>query len=75
LLPSFLESRPCAWKRTKKAIEIRDAVNAQQHGFAIDYELLGLDPAGGLHDQRVTLGPVVAVAYEQADTITIALNN
>jgi hypothetical protein len=34
-------------------IEIRDAVNPEQHGFTVDYKLLGLDPVRGLNDQRV----------------------
>jgi hypothetical protein len=56
-----------------QAVEVGDAINAGQHGFTVDYKLLGLDPACSLNDQRVTDGPVISVVGEQADTITVAL--
>jgi hypothetical protein len=39
-----------------------DAINTQEHGLAIEDELLGSDTSGGLDDQRIAVRPVVAVA-------------
>jgi hypothetical protein len=47
-----------------KAIEIRDAINAQQHGLPVDHKGTASIPECGLNDQRVAIAPVVAVAGE-----------
>jgi hypothetical protein len=58
-----------------EAIEIRDAVNAEQHGFTVDYKLACLDSAGGLDDQRISAAPVVAVAREQSNPVMVTLHD
>lgn len=53
-------------------IEIRHAINAQDHRLAIDDELFDPIFKRGFHYPRISLGPVVSVAGEQPDAITIA---
>ena len=53
-------------------VEVRDAVNAKQHGLTIKDELLGSDAMGSLDDQRITACPVITVAGVQADPVSIA---
>jgi hypothetical protein len=43
-VPSVQTMRVAA---NEQVIEIRDAVNAKQHGFAVDHKLACLDPADG----------------------------
>ena len=58
-----------------EGVEIGDAVDAEDHGFAIEDEVLVADLAGGLRDPRVTRGPVVAASGDQADAVPIALQS
>jgi hypothetical protein len=55
-----------------QAIEVGDAVHAEQYGFAIEDELLRSNATGRLNDQRITRGPVIAVTNEEPDSIGIA---
>ena len=48
--------------------EIGNAVDAQDHGFAVDHEALLPVPHRGLGDPREALGPVIAAAGDQPDT-------
>jgi hypothetical protein len=50
-----------------KGIEIRNAVDAQDHSLAVEHEALLADHPGGFHDPRISARPVIAVAGEQAD--------
>ena len=54
-------------------VEIGDAVNAKEHGLAINDELLGSGAMRGLDDQRVAARPIIAIAGEQPDALAIAL--
>jgi hypothetical protein len=54
-----------------QAIEIGHAVDAEQYGFAIDHKRAGTVAKGGLDDQGITVGPIVAVAREQPDLLAI----
>jgi hypothetical protein len=56
-------------------VEIRDAVHAKQHGFAIEDKLLGSDAACGLDNERISACPVIAIASEEADAVAIAGND
>lgn len=53
-------------------VEIRDAVEAEDDGLAIDDELLLPVLQRGLYDPRIALGPVITVAGDQPHTIAIA---
>jgi hypothetical protein len=55
-------------------IEVRDAVDAQDHGLAVEDEARLPDLAGGLHDPGIAAGPVMAVASEQTHAITVPLD-
>jgi hypothetical protein len=58
-----------------QAIEIRSAVNAEQHRLAVDHE--GRVPIArrSLDDQRVSPAPVVATAREQTHALAVALDD
>jgi hypothetical protein len=58
-----------------QAVEIRNAVDAEQHGFTIDHERAVPVSKRSLGDQRIAIAPVVAVAGEQARVFTVALND
>ena len=58
-----------------KAIGVGDAVNAEEHGFTVDYKLLGLDPTSGLNDLGIAAAPIVTVPGEQPNSVIVALNN
>jgi hypothetical protein len=64
-------SRRCACR----CIEIGDPVHSEQHGLAIQDELVGSDAPGCRDDQRIAAGPVVAVASEQPDPVTVPLDD
>jgi hypothetical protein len=48
-------------------VEIGDAINAEQDRLAIDHKGRLPIAQGCLNDQRISAGPVVAVAGEQPD--------
>src|SRR5581483_6156927 len=54
-------------------IEICDAIDAQDHGLAIEHEPALADLTSRFHDPRIPAGPVVAAAGDQANVIPIAL--
>ncbi|HEY2252054.1 MAG TPA: hypothetical protein VGH74_13370, partial [Planctomycetaceae bacterium] len=45
-------------------VEIRDTFYAQQHCLAVDHERARSVPQRGLDDQRISIGPVLAVLRE-----------
>ena len=53
--------------------EVRDAVEGEQHGLAVDDELLMPVLARDLDDPRIAVAPVGAAARDQADAIPLAL--
>jgi hypothetical protein len=55
--------------------KVREAVNAEYHGLAVENELLLLDPASGLRDPWVSICPVVPVPSEQPHAITVCTEN
>jgi hypothetical protein len=57
-----------------QGVEIGDAVDAQDHGLAIDDELLAAVPKRGLSDPWEPLGRVMAAARDQADPFAVALH-
>jgi hypothetical protein len=58
-----------------QAIEIGNAVDAEQHRFAVDRERGGPVPQRGLDDQRIALSAIVAVAREQPHLRAVALDD
>ena len=58
-----------------QAVEIGDAVDAEQHGLAIDHEGRVSVAQRGLNDQRIAVAPVVAVAGEQPHALALALDD
>ena len=58
-----------------QAVEIRSPVDAEQHGLAIDHEGRMTVAQRGFDDQRKPIGPVVAVAREQALALVLALDD
>jgi hypothetical protein len=56
-------------------IEIADTVDDEQHRLAIDHERCGTVAQRRLDDQRIAIGPVVAVAGEQPHALALALND
>src|SRR6516225_8014178 len=64
-----------AWPRSfGSAYQAGDAVDPQDHGLAVDDEMLLPDLARGLDDPRVTIGPVAAVHGEQAYALALPLH-
>lgn len=57
-----------------QTVEVGDAIDAQQHRLAVEDEGAGAVPQRGLDDQRVAVGPVVAVAGDQPDALAVMLN-
>ena len=57
-----------------KRVEIGNAVDAENDGLAIDYKMLLPVLQRGLDNPRIALGPVVAVAGDQAHAIAGALD-
>jgi hypothetical protein len=55
-------------------IEVGHPIHAQDHSLAIDDEMLLAVLERGLGDPREALGPLIAAARDQADTINIALH-
>lgn len=58
-----------------QSIEIGTAINSEDDGLAVNDEILLPVAEGGLDDPRITAGPVITVAGEQAHPITVALND
>ena len=58
-----------------QSIEVRAAIDAEQHGLAIDHEGRMTVAQRGFDDQRKPIGPVVAVAREQALALVLALDD
>ena len=56
-----------------KRVEIGDAIDAEQHGLAVDDELLAVILQRRLDNPRIAVGPVVAAAGDQANAIPLAL--
>src|SRR5438445_3422588 len=55
-------------------VEIGDAVSAEHHGLAVDDELLLLILERGFDNPWISLGPVIAVAADQAHARAVALD-
>jgi hypothetical protein len=58
-----------------QAVEIRSTVDAEQNSLAIDHQGRIAVAQRGLRYQRVSIGPVVAVAREQPNALAVALND
>jgi hypothetical protein len=58
-----------------QAVEIRDAVHAQQHRLAIDHKRTGEVAQRGFDDSGIPIAPIVAVAGEQAHALALALDD
>jgi len=58
-----------------QSLEIRNPIDAQQHGFAVDDERTRPVLQRGFDDQWITIGPVMAVAGEQTDALVLTLDN
>ena len=58
-----------------QVVEIGPAINAEQHGFAIEDEGGVAVTQRGLGDQREPIGPVVPVAGPQPNTLAFALHD
>ena len=54
-------------------IEVGHPIHAQDHSLAIDDEPRAAVLERGLGDSREAVGPLIAAARDQADTITFAL--
>jgi hypothetical protein len=54
-------------------VEVRDAIDAQDHRLAVEHETLLADHAGGFDDPGIAARPVKAVAREQSHPIAVAL--
>jgi len=54
-------------------VEIGMSVHAQDHGLAVNNELLVPVLQGGLHDPGIALRPIVSAARDQAHTIAVVL--
>ena len=48
-----------------QAVKIGNAVDAKQHGLAVENKLPAADTLRGLDDERIAIGPIVAIASEQ----------
>ena len=68
-----MTSSSCFWR--VQAVEIRPAVDAEQHGLAIDHEGGVAVTERGLGDQREAIAPVVAIAGEQPHAPAVALDD
>jgi hypothetical protein len=55
--------------------KVGDAIDAKDYGFPIDDELLLPEPASSIHDPRIPIRPVMAVAGEQPNTVAVTLND
>ena len=58
-----------------EAIEVGDAVDAEQHGFAVQGEGVGPVAQRGLDNARVPVAPVIAVAGPQPYGLALPLND
>jgi hypothetical protein len=56
-------------------IEVGPAIDAEQHGLAVDHERAVAVAERGLDDQRKAIGPIVTVAGEQPHALAIALDD
>jgi hypothetical protein len=54
-----------------QAIEVGSAIGAEQHGLAVDHELLRPVLQRGFHDPQESFCPVVTVACEQAHAVVL----
>ena len=57
-----------------QSVEIRSAVRAKQDSFTVQDERGNANAVRRLNDQRITLGPVVAVACEQANALAFPVD-
>ena len=55
-------------------VEIRAAIDAEQHRLAVDHERSVSVSQRGLGDQRKSTAPVVTVAGEQAHALAVTLD-
>ena len=55
-------------------VEVGDAVDAEQHGLAVDHERAVPVSERGLGDARIAFAPVMAVAGEQPHPLVRALD-
>ena len=58
-----------------QAIEVGDAVDAEQHGFSIQDEGVGPVTQSGFGDPRIPAAPVVAVPGPQPHGLALPLND
>jgi hypothetical protein len=58
-----------------QSVEIRDAVDAEQHGLAIDHERGRAVLERSLDDERIPVGPVMAVPGEQPYALAFAMDD
>ena len=58
-----------------QAVEVGDAVDAEQHRFAVDHERAVAVAQRGLDDAADSVAPVVAVAGEQPHALAVALDD
>jgi hypothetical protein len=56
-------------------VEIGNAVDAEDHGFAVDYEMPTAVLERGLDDSGVSAAPVVAVACKQPNAVAFMVND
>jgi hypothetical protein len=57
-----------------QGVEVGKTVDAQNDCLAIDHELLHPGFQRGLDNPGITLGPIVAVAGDQPDTVAVAFD-
>jgi hypothetical protein len=57
-----------------QGVEVRDAVDTEHDGFAIQDELLLPDLPRRLDDPGIPAGPVMATLREQPDAVSVALD-
>ena len=58
-----------------EAGKVGDAIDAQQHGFAVDNKMVRFDPPGTFRDERITAAPVVSIAGPEAHALALPLND
>jgi len=56
-------------------VEVRNAIDTEQHGLAVDHKRAVAVTKRGLRDQRVSARPVMAVAREQPHPPAVALDD
>jgi hypothetical protein len=55
-------------------VEVRSAVHTEQHGFTVEYKRANADTLRCLYDERISIGPVVAVPREQSNALALPMN-